>query len=41
MDDYASVGGAPEAYMLVIIVCVCVCVCVFVFRMHLSATAKN
>ena len=30
-----SVGGAPEAYTVVVVVCVCV------FRAHFSATAKN
>ena len=24
-SNYASVGGAPEAYTVVVVVCVCVC----------------
>ena len=39
-SDYASVGGAPEAYDSRR-VCVCVCVCVYVFHAHFFATAKN
>ena len=40
LSNYASVGGAPEAYGSRR-VCVCVCVCVYVFHVHFSATAKN
>ena len=43
LHNYASVGGAPEAYgSRRARVCVCVvCVCVYVFHAHFSATAKN
>ena len=42
--NYASVGGAPEAYgsrRVCVCVCVCVSVCLYVFRARFSATAKN
>ena len=38
--DYASVGGAPEAYSSRF-VCVCVCVCVCISPKNFDKTAKS